>query len=334
MDKIIEKAFLSALWMAVFALAAEFWFGTAFNFDLLSAAHWRQLGVLQASGARISYLFYFSLVAGAALLLGGLYLIARPKLRKLAAHANQNPPAARVERIQYLQSLGPDANVRQPEHGRPIVSRPPRLNLADAPKPRNQESVAGLADSQISNLKSQILETPQYLINEISDVFQRAGFLVKKPPVIGGVRPELFAAGADEVLWIGLVCNESGSIAAKESGDAKWKSDSGAEFESPVRLLAGAAERLNSLFSETLDAELKITVRGFVLAYAGTIANAAANKAVWDAFGIAVVSNMDDLAELIGQNRRLPADEAEDFDAFSDYIDTVSDYFNSENRSS
>jgi hypothetical protein len=176
----------------------------------------------------------------------------------------------------------------------------------------------------------QSIETPPEVIQELSEIFRAAGFMVKDSPIIEGLRPDLFAIGSDEVLWLGLACNQLGEITAKESGDGKWKSDGGALFDSPVRALGGAASNLSGLFDETLDAELKITVRAFVFMNGGTIANADSVRPVWDAFGISVVGSAEELRELIGTNRVLPSSEKEDFDAFSEYIDTAANYFNTE----
>lgn len=124
--------------------------------------------------------------------------------------------------------------------------------------------------------------------SDIQKIFTDAKYIIKKPPKILLVKPVLFAVGADEVLWIG--CQNT-----KIS-----------DFEV-------ALNKVESIFTETLE-DIKITIKPFIIDD-----QASSDK-------INVYKSVDELRHDVPENRQISDSETEDFQAYSDYIDTVSDY--------
>ena len=74
---------------------------------------------------------------------------------------------------------------------------------------------------------------------EIENIFKSAGYIIKKPPRLNGIRPALYAIGTDEVVWVGSVGIE------------------------PSRL-AKSVEKLREKFIETLE-DIEIHTNAFVI---------------------------------------------------------------------
>ena len=87
----------------------------------------------------------------------------------------------------------------------------------------------------------------------------------------------------------------------------------------PGRLNA-AMERLNSVFTDTLE-DIVIRINGFVIDARGPVPDGA-NIHVFDSLD-AVRTYMD-----AHRNRTMTDAERDDFGAYSEYIDTVSNYLN------
>lgn len=80
---------------------------------------------------------------------------------------------------------------------------------------------------------------------------------------------------------------------------------------------------------ETLD-EIAINTRAFVIMDGGNIVNRANVQSIWDAFGCIVFNNVSEFAEYMNMNPNAPLapEDAGDFDAYADYIDTVATHMN------
>lgn len=318
----IDIILLNALWLVVFALFSSFWFDLQFGFNIFSSAHWHYLGAAQVGAAKVSSFFYASLIAFGFVLVFGLYLINRPHRRKIRLNETESKATSPIN--SSLEILGtPDTQNQQPTtNAQPraaAVPRPPRLNaaphlMAAAPTPTQ-------APAPQKALKN--------TVGILDELFIDAGYSVKAPPKVSGIQLDLLAVGMDEVLYSGIVCAEPGDITAAEGGNSKWKT-SAREFESPAWRISQAASAMRTLFSETLDNDIKITVRPFVVMDGGTIANRASLEKIWEAFEVQVFNSIAALREYLQKNpnRETPESEQEDFDAYSEYIDTVSDYFN------
>jgi hypothetical protein len=322
-----ETILLDALWLSAMALFASFWFDIRFGFNIFSAAHWHYLAVQQIVPGRIIPMFYISIAGFGVATIIGLYFISRPprhRIKLISALTQKKPedPFARApagELPPDLEPTAPDPNY-SPLPPAPNLPRPPRIvsSLSQARTPIVNSAPSAAAPKRFENSDE-----------KLSDVFTNAGYVVKKPPRIGGVHINLFAIGLGEVLYIGLADGHGGKITANDIGDSKWWGESDG-FPSPVARISQAAEKVRALFAETLDAEIQINVRPFVVMNDAVITNKDSLARVWDALGVRVFENLGDLAAYINdsKNGEITNAQREDFDAYSEYIDTVADYFN------
>ena len=306
MKKQIDYFLLGLLWILASILGASFWFNTRFSFDIFSVAHWHYLGQMQAAHATVSPVFYFSMIVISFAVLAGLYLIVSPRFRKIRFNIQKH--AAPVSSPMAKQPLvtTPHTTVTSPNTPvtAPVMTsaRPPRLSLPKISAPVNHTlSTDTHAIPQASQIPNTAFDNRQATtvtsdFAELAAIFESAGYIVKKPPRIGNFRPALFAIGADETLWVG-----------------------GTEIE--LEKIITATEKLKGIFSETLE-DIPIHVKPFVIN--------PIPSAVTQPFEIKKFDSVNDLRDFMNdnKNRALGTDEQEDFDAYSDYIDTVANYFN------
>lgn len=123
---------------------------------------------------------------------------------------------------------------------------------------------------------------------ELEELFKSSGYTVKKPPKIKNITPVLFAIGAKETLWIG-----GQNIDLNEFNDA--------------------VNKIKSVFIETLE-DIKIKVNPFILD----------ENLEYDL--IKIYNSIDELKSELPTNPTLKDSDTEDFEAYSEYIDTVSNY--------
>jgi hypothetical protein len=283
----IDKFLLGVLWLLASVLGAQFWFNSIFGFDILSNAHWRYLGVLQASHTQVKIGFYISLACAAAIFLSIMYLIFRPKFRKIIF--SHQPAAISPQPSAEIVIPNPSSIEHIPSAISTPPPRPPRLQV---PRISNHVPDAAPVAAQPAAPVPKPAENNEHN-EELKEIFQDAGYVVKTPPRIGTFRPNLFALGADENLWIGAYGAEPSDISK-------------------------AVNKITDLFIETLDEDIMITTHAFTIGKFEDHAN-----------NIMEFETLDDLREYMGsnQNRKIPDDEKEDFDAYADYINTVIKYF-------
>jgi hypothetical protein len=318
-----EIILLDTLWISAMALFASFWFDIRFGFNIFSGGHWHYLAARQASGGLIMTSFYASLAGFGLAGLIGLYFINRPRRRKIVlAEASTDAVAPAGKLPQDLQPLALDANY-SPLPGEPKLPKPPRIigpmHSARAPAPAAASAAAP---------KPAVTEFAD-MDKTLADIFESAGYIVKKPLRVGGLRLNLFAIGYGETLHLGLADPHGGEIAATEGGESKWRSADG-EFTSPVWRISQAAEKIRGLFLETLDDSIQITIKTFVVMNGANITNRELLEKVWEAMGVAVFDSPESLQEFAQSDKNQPApeEEQEDFDAYSEYMDTIASYFN------
>lgn len=273
-------------------------------------------------------LFYISMAGFAAATIVGLYFISRPRLRKInlrapasAPHSGDGPAGKLPEQ---LQPTAPDPSYSPLATPQPLP-RPPRIisPLAAQRKPAPAPSAAPM-----KAIPEQVAELSGGQ-EKLEEIFKAAGYIAKQPPKVGGLKLNLWAIGSDEVLYMGIADPHGGEITANEGGESKW-TFGGRDFTSPVWKVSGAAEKIRALFSETLDSEIQITVKPFVVMNDANIINRASMSRIWEAFGVDVFDSMGALQEFMKnyKNREIKSEEQEDFNAYSEYIDTVANYFN------
>ncbi len=144
--------------------------------------------------------------------------------------------------------------------------------------------------------------TPQYTIPtqtsdtdfaEIRDIFSSAGYTVKNTSNIGNFKPALLAIGTGEILWIGAVGIQP-------------------------QPLINAIDSLNTMFSDVLE-DIEINIKGFIVAPASPVDNPA----------IQTFTDIPQLRQYIDENKNTPPTDKyaqENFDAYSEFIDTVITY--------
>ncbi len=283
-----DRFLLGLLWLLTAMLGASFWFNIKYGFNLTDGAHWKYLGELQASGGNIAISFYVSLFVATFVALFGLYLLVRPRFRKINFKNTPpkvpylNPPPATVvtspapKHEEELLALPP------PPVSSPTIIRPPRLNM-----PTNFVRPAA------TSMHSELQIVPTVDTQEIDDTFSGKGYTVKNPPKFGKFKPTLWAIGADETLWIGAPFSEREELATTR-------------------------QKVNDLFEETLDSDITITVKSILLnsPQRGVIDN------------VEAFENTEQLGEWLAKNKEISGEELENFNAFSEYIDTVANYFN------
>ncbi len=286
MKKRIDHFLLGTLWCLATVLGAMFWFDTMFGFNIFDARHWQYLGGLQASGAPVNIWFYVWILLTAVIMLGGLYLIIRPRFRKINIGVRDSesgtggkepgvePIETVIDEIQTGESEQPSSVIHHPSS---ITARPPRLNLpADAapklPAPPPQSLI-----SQPSSV-------------DLDSIFTSAGYIVKKPPRIGGLRPVLLAIGPNESLWMGA-----------------------ANIDPSV--MQNSVETLDNIFRDTLE-DVAINIRAFIV-----------NPTAAASGDIMSFDSVDALSEYIAAHPADKNENADDFASYSEYIDAVTNYF-------
>lgn len=308
----LDNFLLGLLWLLACTLGVSFWYNTKFGFNIFSIPHWQYLGTLQASGAPINSWFYISMVISVIIMMGGLYIILRPRFRKIKL--------AKREEVVIEDKIDDTptsmATVSDTTPAPSTLVRPPRLESSKmnnaigtnypAPIPATVPQTPVLPVISADMATAPNISVPMITENnaekpgdfaDIEKIFTDAGYLVKKPPRIKTLRPALYAIGYNETVWIGAVGIE------------------------PARL-QNAINALNEIFVETLE-DIAINIHGFVIS-----PRPDANGI--DTSNILIFNSVDDLSDYMQQHPAdpLPDSEKSDFDAYSEYIDTVSDYFN------
>lgn len=291
--------------MLVVTLGACFWFNTIFGFNIFSGAHWEQIATLQAAQTPVKPEFYISMFVVIFAVIMGLYLIIRPRMRKIRLPIVKTAPihtSTKSPQQTPVQQNNPDASTLdilpteiQPatfHQDKPVSSpsassRPPRLNI---PVPNNFVRPQTQQNTPPSVKSAPATQTPQ-IAPELREIFTSAGYTVKPAPRVNGIQIALAAIGTNEVMWIGCVGVKT----------------------TDVRNIINAFEQI---FTDTLE-ETSIEINGFAIA--------APDAATSEFQDILMFNTPDELRQYIQQNPNppLPADDDGMFDAYSEYIDAV-----------
>lgn len=302
MRKFFEHLLLSILLIISVVLGMTFWLNTKFGFNLLSAKHWQELASLQAAHTPIDKTFYISLGVGVFILIFGLYLIFRPRFRKLPKPVisqqpipqqpvvvQKQPEPKQVQQTQPVQNMQPEPQPQEQDVPvSALMNRPPKLNL-----PKNMEALAqnnymkqqnSVSDNNVSQQNTTIYD------QELRNIFEQNSYVVKPNLTISGLKTNLFAIGNHEVLWMGAV-------------------------DCDMNKLKASIGKLRDLFEETLE-DIPINIFAFILD----------TKNVYTpSDDIMVFHSIEEISEFISNNPadNIDEDEKENFDAYSDYIDNI-----------
>ncbi|MDE6250052.1 MAG: hypothetical protein K2M34_00245 [Alphaproteobacteria bacterium] len=318
----LDNILLGILWLLAATLGASFWFNTKYGFNIFSAPHWQYLAYLQASQAPVAPSFYISLGVCVFITIFGLYFLIQPKLRKIVFPIRDTKPAPTPAATEQKTTLPePAAPVVQKSNTSEIVANPqitqsaPQSEPAPQPATTPKPSVTSAPTARPAPLRPPHLTLPttnSYAAAPIpatthnttnnndaanaalSAIFTQNGYTVKKNPYIAGWQPNLLAIGTNEVLWIGGIGATTGQVKK-------------------------AINKLNQIFADTLD-DIYIGINGF------SINAPDAQTAEFN--DILLFNTNDDLANYMAshKNPAPSAEEKENFDAYSEYIDTVIGY--------
>ena len=160
--------------------------------------------------------------------------------------------------------------------------------LSSPPKLNLPKNTAKLASQRYAEMMTQ-----QNYDSQLSEIFTNAGYVIKPNITVNGFTTNLFAIGTGEKVWFG----------ATDCDLDKFKS---------------AVDKLNSIFIETLE-DVPINVSAFILD----------TKGLYDTDNDTLIFHtIDELKEFMATqpNPPLTDSERENFDAYSNYIDTVIQY--------
>ena len=277
---------------------------TNYGFDMLSAAHWEYLATLQAHRSEIKPDFYISLIGALFIALIGLYLIVRPRTRRIKM---QTPEATKTNIIvQPTQPIiQPKTETPKPEKepdftprlapaislsARPISPmglRPPTTQPRTVPTPPLQPAPKITAPApKVQNT------TPP----EIQQALEANEYIIKKCDRIGKLQNPIVAVAYNQTVWI---------VATKTAPDN----------------MVDAIQTLVTIFDDTLgDTANDIKLRGFIIN--PTEPNKRSDNL------IITFDNTTDFVKYVNEHKNTKLDDydAELFDAFSTYISTVTGY--------
>lgn len=296
MTKNFDKILLSVLWLLTIVLATTFWMNIRYGFDIFSAAHWEYISRLQANRAHLKQDFYISLILALFLALIGLYMILRPRFRKIPMPDSAQQPEQPQNSIPTTpqapdnNAMGPSSTMRPPS--------PPALKSGMARKQNSQQFTPPTAriSTQPQIAAPETKANP--LSKDISVIFEAAGYIMKPCKKLGNLHNPVVALGYDQTLWIGT-------------------SDAAAPD------MIEAIQTLVTVFDDTLgDSADDITLRGCIVAPTETADNELVSN----------FATIDELKQFIGERpNNKPADfDNELFEAISTYISTVTSYIGKE----
>ena len=286
----LERILLLLLLGSSVLLGLCFWLNTIFSFNLFNKEHWSELSRLQAEQIPISSGFYTSIGIAIFIFVFGLGVIYAPVIKrsyqKIVHMQNQSLAFPQLTHEK-------DKMVKRPEPEKfDMPARPPKLNL-----PSNMAQIAKQhhENNNVNKPVSQDSSSPRY-DSDIAQTFTDAGYVVKPNPIISGFTPNLFAIAPDEILWIGGV-------------------------DKDIDKLQHAINRLQSVFQETLE-DIKININAFMIDTTGQ--QRPTNS-------IFVFKSLDELKEFVSElppvwPKEMTNSDQENFDAYSEYIDTIIQY--------
>ena len=285
-----DNFLLGTLWLLISTLGLCFWFNIRFGFNLFSASHWQHLSYMQATRTQISPSFYISLIIGVFFMILGLYIVIRPRFRKI------NLTSSTTETKNTTAQQTPVSQDTQAYDN--YLSRPKRLNNDIQPAPVAPNPVPFTAPVVTNNTSPQAPEIPRNShdseIPELRNIFESTGYIVKKPLKIRGAEIPLVAIGINETVWIGA-------------------------FDIETSTLRSVIDTMQQVFADTLE-DIEIKTIGFVINASDATSPTASD--------ILTFATLSDLYQYMHQHPNPPSDAetTENFEAFSNYITTVLEY--------
>lgn len=313
MNKHLEHFLLSVLVAISVLLGLTFWLNLNFGFNLLSAEHWHELALLQASNVTIDKSFYISIAVAIFIFVISMYIIYRPRFRKIPMPRPQNIEIktlpAIIKNTEPQPTTKETTDVKQtisePKESKPMQTIkadepkiekaapvPQQINLARPPKLNLPTNMAQIAANQYNTQMAtqQSAATATQYDDALAELFSNTAYLVKKNQTITGLKTNLIAIGNHELFWVGCV-------------------------DCDINKMKTLINKIKETFTQTLP-DIPITVYSFILD----------TKKIYESDpDIFIFHDMDNVRKFIYDNQGtdISPEYQEDFDAYSEYIDTV-----------
>lgn len=286
----INYILLGTLWCMAMVLGLDFCLNTVYNFNMFSSAHWAYIANAQAQNQQIATGFYIAITLAITLGIFGLYMLFRPRFRKIILTKPEPTPMPAPDITPPAQDAISQTPTTPQTTNDPVIQRPPRLHIQ---LQNNTHTTPQKTPQQNTNqTKNTEQQKPRY-VHEIRDIFEKNNYIVLNPKKISNTEISLIALGSNETLWLGA-CD----ISHEQMADI---------------ILA-----FKSVFGETLQ-DIEIDINAFII-------NPTDNEHV-DA--ILDFTSLDELSDAINENPNDEPDndnESENMDAFRGYIETVITY--------
>ncbi len=285
----INYILLGTLWCMAMVLGLDFWLNTVYNFNMFSSAHWAYIATAQAAGQQIATGFYIAITFAIVLGIFGLYMLFRPRFRKIILPKPEPAPLPAHDINPSTDNIVTPTE-QAPVEKMPTIERPPHLHIQMKNSPRVMPQQTNTTQNTLPQKTEP--QKPRYM-HEIREIFEKNNYIVLGPKKISNTDISLIALGADETLWLGA-CD----ISHEQMADV---------------ILA-----FQSVFSETLQ-DIEIDINAFII-------NPTDNDTVESILDFA---SLDELSNTINDNPNSEPDNDEDsdnMDAFRGYIETVITY--------
>ncbi len=204
----VNLLLLGTLWTLAIVLILDFWLNTAYNFNIFSSDHWKFVSNLQATNQHIASGFYVAIILAVVACITGLYVLFRPKFRKIELNQPTKPtsvpqptqqPIQKPEPVQQPNNIAPAQPV-QPNIQKPVMQRPPHLHIQMPQNPPRQPVTN-------TNPQPSVTTKPKHpellYVDEMRAAFDKNGYKVLSPKIISGTPLSLIALGTNETLWLG-----------------------------------------------------------------------------------------------------------------------------------
>lgn len=285
-----EHFLLSFLLGIAVLLGLSFWLNVIYGFNLFSKEHWNELARLQAEQIPVSTGFYVSIIVAVFIFVFGillLYIIPTIKRTREKVSNSFLSTAPMVPRHK-AEEKKEDNTIFEPQMPKLNMSQPPKLNL-----PSN---MAEIMQQRNENNQNKVKEPVTDYDAILTQIFKDKGFMVKPNPVISGFSPNLFAIAPNEIVWIGAV-------------------------DTDINKLQYAINRLDGIFTDTLE-DIKININAFLIDTKNTYQSNAS---------IFVFKTLEELKTFVTElppawPKDMSNADQENFDAYSEYIDTIIQY--------
>ena len=285
-----EHFLLSFLLGIAVLLGLSFWLNVIYGFNLFSKEHWNELARLQAEQIPVSTGFYVSIIVAVFIFVFGillLYIIPTIK-RTREKVSNSFLSTAPMVPSHKAEEKKEDNTIFEPQMPKLNMSQPPKLNL-----PSN---MAEIMQQRNENNQNKVKEPVTDYDAILTQIFKDKGFMVKPNPVISGFSPNLFAIAPNEIVWIGAV-------------------------DTDINKLQSAINRLDGIFTDTLE-DIKININAFLIDTKNTYQSNAS---------IFVFKTLEELKTFVTElppawPKDMSNADQENFDAYSEYIDTIIQY--------